>query len=201
MCANPASGAQHYVMATTLPSANARIVVRCDLCLLVQFQSASNVCRRCRISLDATAEPAPGPTPAPPHHQMTCAPSANLPATARALRLRRGLSQRALGRLMAVPRTYISKIENGNALPTLPSLVKLASALEVNVAELLVGHDQGRQEEIAELSNDPFVADMLPFVAKLSDWQRRAVLDEAALMARRRIALGGPPSRRSTAAA
>jgi transcriptional regulator with XRE-family HTH domain len=34
---------------------------------------------------------------------------------------------------MQVPRTYISKIENGKAIPTLGSLERLAEALEVDM--------------------------------------------------------------------
>jgi transcriptional regulator with XRE-family HTH domain len=51
----------------------------------------------------------------------------------RSLRLRNGLSQRQLALRMSVPRTYVSKIENEKATPTLSSLERLARALEVSV--------------------------------------------------------------------
>ena len=38
---------------------------------------------------------------------------------------------------MNVPRTYISKIENGKAMPTLSSLDRLARALQVDISALL----------------------------------------------------------------
>ena len=44
----------------------------------------------------------------------------------RSLRLRGGLSQRQLALRMGVPRTYVSKIENEKATPTLSSLARLA---------------------------------------------------------------------------
>jgi len=47
----------------------------------------------------------------------------------RSLRLRNGLSQRQLALRMSVPRTYVSKIENEKATPTLSSLERLARAL------------------------------------------------------------------------
>ena len=45
----------------------------------------------------------------------------NLATSIRSLRLRSGLSQRQLAGRMAVPRTYVSKIENEKATPTLSS--------------------------------------------------------------------------------
>jgi len=57
----------------------------------------------------------------------------------REVRHDRCLSQRQLAGRMQVPRTYISKIENGKAVPTLSSLQRLATALEVGICDLL--HD------------------------------------------------------------
>jgi ribosome-binding protein aMBF1 (putative translation factor) len=53
------------------------------------------------------------------------------------IRKARHLSQRQLAGRMQVPRTYISKIENGKAIPTLGSLERLASALEVDICQLV----------------------------------------------------------------
>ena len=55
----------------------------------------------------------------------------------RELRRARHLSQRQLAGRMQVPRTYISKIENGKAIPTLGSLERLANALEVGMSQLV----------------------------------------------------------------
>ncbi|MGA7706287.1 MAG: helix-turn-helix transcriptional regulator, partial [Acidobacteriaceae bacterium] len=49
----------------------------------------------------------------------------------REIRNARHLSQRQLAARLEVPRTYISKIENGRAMPTLSSLQRLANALSV----------------------------------------------------------------------
>ena len=75
----------------------------------------------------------------------------NLATSIRSLRLRSGLSQRQLAARMSVPRTYVSKIENEKATPTLSSLERLARALEVTVPDLLSGGERNRQEEIGEL--------------------------------------------------
>jgi transcriptional regulator with XRE-family HTH domain len=100
----------------------------------------------------------------------------NLAASIRSLRLRNGLSQRQLAARMAVPRTYVSKIENEKATPTLSSLERLARALEVTVPDLLSGGERNRQEEIRELIQDPFVAELMPFLSDLNGMQMSSIL-------------------------
>jgi transcriptional regulator with XRE-family HTH domain len=100
----------------------------------------------------------------------------NLATSIRSLRLRNGLSQRQLAARMSVPRTYVSKIENEKATPTLSSLERLARALEVTVPDLLSGGERNREEEIAELMKDQFIAELLPFVSQLNGMQLSSVL-------------------------
>ena len=94
----------------------------------------------------------------------------------RSLRLRNGLSQRQLALRMSVPRTYVSKIENEKATPTLSSLERLARALEVSVPDLLSGGEQNRQEEIRELMEDQFVAEVMPYLSQLNGMQMSSIL-------------------------
>ena len=100
----------------------------------------------------------------------------NLATAIRSLRLRNGLSQRQLATRMAVPRTYVSKIENEKATPTLSSLDRLARALEVTVPDLLSGGERNREEEIRELTQDQFIAELLPFISQLNGMQMSSVL-------------------------
>jgi len=102
----------------------------------------------------------------------------NLANSIRSLRLRSGLSQRQLALRMSVPRTYVSKIENEKATPTLSSLERLARALEVSVPDLLSGGERNRQEEVRELMEDQFVMDILPFVAQLNGMQMSSILTQ-----------------------
>ena len=174
------SGTPKPEMATMLAPVDSREVVRCDRCLLVQFRTINNLCRRCHLSLDeeepevvATApetQLVPGNMNGNGHGHL------NLANSIRGLRLRNGLSQRQLAMRMAVPRTYVSKIENEKATPTLSSLERLARALEVTVPELLSGGERGRQEEIRELVEDQFVAEILPFVSQLNGMQMSSIL-------------------------
>lgn len=94
----------------------------------------------------------------------------------RTLRLRNGMSQRQLALRMQVPRTYVSKIENEKATPTLSSLERLARALEVTVPELLNGGARSRQDEIRELLADDFIAELVPYLSKLNGMQLNSIL-------------------------
>src|SRR3974390_3046000 len=123
-------------MATTLAPVDSREVVRCDRCLLVQFRTSNNLCRRCHLSLDEE-EPEialPEPQMLPVNISGNGRGRLNLANSIRSLRLRNGLSQRQLALRMAVPRTYVLKIENEKATPTLSSLERLGRAHEVTVA-------------------------------------------------------------------
>jgi len=165
-------------MATALAPVDSREVVRCDHCLLVQFRTSNDLCRRCHASLDEeepeVIEAAPPPQMMPTHGNGRG--HLNLAASIRSLRLRNGLSQRQLAGRMSVPRTYVSKIENEKATPTLSSLERLARALEVTVPDLLSGGERNRQEEVCELMKDPFIADLMPFMSQLDGLQMSSVL-------------------------
>src|ERR1700731_3393723 len=164
-------------MATTLAPVDSREVVRCDHCLLVQFRTTNDLCRRCHASLDED-EPEVVMAPPPPQMMPSNGNGRGHLNLARALRLRSGLSQRQLAARMSVPRTYVSKIENEKATPTLSSLERLARALEVTVPELLSGGEKNRQDEISELMKDQFIAEILPFVSQLNGMQMSSVLTQ-----------------------
>jgi transcriptional regulator with XRE-family HTH domain len=117
----------------------------------------------------------PQPVIAPPTHSHLPG-HLQLASSIRSLRQRNGLSQRQLAMRMNVPRTYVSKIENEKATPTLSSLERLARALEVTVPELLNGGERTRQEELQELLNDNFIAEIVPFLSQLSAMQLNSVL-------------------------
>jgi transcriptional regulator with XRE-family HTH domain len=106
------------------------------------------------------------------------------------LRRTNGLSQRELAGRMGVPRTYISKIENEKATPTLGSLDRLAAALGVHVCVLLRDEHTRQQEEASVLMSDAFLSELLPFMRQLDPLQRSIFLNQARelAMGRRRTA-------------
>jgi transcriptional regulator with XRE-family HTH domain len=79
---------------------------------------------------------------------------------------------------MQVPRTYVSKIENEKAMPTLSSLQRLASALEVSMADLLKGSSRTLDDEIADLMRDQFLSEIMPYIQQLDSMQRSSLLSQ-----------------------
>lgn len=53
------------------------------------------------------------------------------------LRIDRNLSQSILANMISVDKSYISNIENGKTNPTTLTLEKIASALKIEISELL----------------------------------------------------------------
>jgi transcriptional regulator with XRE-family HTH domain len=174
-------------MATMLAPVDAREVLRCDVCTLVQFRTSSNHCRRCRQPLDIDLGPSVLDTPVAPAPKAASGDDRNsntlqVAAAIRSLRQRAGLSQRQLAQRMGVPRTYVSKIENDKALPTLGSLERLAEALGVTVPELLRCSER-RSQHAEDLMSDPFLALLMPDLLKLDTMQRGLLLGELRVMA------------------
>lgn len=108
----------------------------------------------------------------------------------REIRRARHLSQRQLAGRMQVPRTYISKIENGKAIPTLGSLERLANALEVDVSQLVRDSRSRRDEEVAAILSDPLLAEIAALLPQLDSLHRTLLYGSARDMAmgRRRTA-------------
>ncbi len=169
-------------MATTLAIAEAREVLRCEHCSLVQFRTLDSHCRRCRKPLDVE-EPESQMLSLVPAASQSVGVSAepasiDVAKAVRELRHVRGLSQRELALRMQVPRTYISKIENSKAIPTLSSLERLARALDANICELLQDARSRRQEAVHATLADPFLAELLPYVARMNAYQRSVFLNQ-----------------------
>ena len=175
-------------MATMLDSVHGRTVVKCDECFLTQFLSSEGLsghCRRCHFALFPTPiEPPPALEPMP-SELVPLWPSQLLAGTIRSTRLRLGLSQRQMAKKMSVPRTYVSKIENEKAAPTLPSLAKIADALEMTMIQLIQGRDDARKIEIRALLSDPFTGAVAAALPKLTQLQRQAVMANVRDLAQR----------------
>ena len=175
-------------MATTLLSPvitpEARAVLRCEHCSLVQFMTTNSLCRRCHRPLEIDEPEALSPTlVAVSGHSGSDDGGLQVARAVRDLRLERNLSQRQLAGRMQVPRTYISKIENGKATPTLSSLERLANALEVDICKLVNDARSRRNEETASIFSDPFLAEIAPYVALMDSLQRSIFLNQVRDMA------------------
>jgi transcriptional regulator with XRE-family HTH domain len=142
----------------------------------MQYRTNNSLCRKCHRPLDIE-EPvqlAPQLVTNPP---VPASAEAGLQVAGQVREIRRArhLSQRQLAGRMQVPRTYISKIENGKALPTLGSLERLASALEVNVCQLVRDSRSRREEEVAAIMADPFLAEIANLLPQLDSLHRTLI--------------------------
>ncbi len=180
-------------MATTLVSFDSREVVHCEHCTLVQFRTRNSLCRRCHKPLDVEEPTALGPVPVPdPRQQPALEAGMQVATQVREIRRARHLSQRQLAGRMLVPRTYISKIENGKAIPTLGSLERLARALEVGMSHLVRDARSRREDEVEAILSDPFLAELASLLPRLNPLQRTmfygALREKAATSGQRRTA-------------
>jgi len=182
---------RNQTMATTLVSVESREVVRCDFCSLVQYRTSNSLCRKCHRPLDIE-EPAPLLPQLVTAQPAAASAEAGLQVAAQVRELRRArhLSQRQLASRMQVPRTYISKIENGKAIPTLGSLERLAAALEVEVSQLVRDARSRREEEVAAILADSFLAEIAALLPQLDSLHRTLIYGSVrdAAMGRRRTA-------------
>ncbi len=142
----------------------------------MQYRTNNSLCRKCHRPLDIE-EPvrlAPQLVTNPP---VPASAEAGLQVAGQVREIRRArhLSQRQLAGRMQVPRTYISKIENGKAIPTLGSLERLASALEVNMCQLVRDSRSRREEEVAAIMADPFLAEIANLLPQLDSLHRTLI--------------------------
>jgi transcriptional regulator with XRE-family HTH domain len=187
----PALALRTQPMATTLASVETRDVVRCDYCSLVQYRTINSLCRKCHKPLDVE-EPAVLAPQLVISQSAAASAEAGLQVAAlvKEIRRQRHLSQRQLAGRMEVPRTYVSKIENGKAIPTLGSLERLAEALEVDICQLVNDARSRRDMEIAAILADPLLAEIAAALPYLDSLHRTLILGSArdAALGRRRTA-------------
>jgi transcriptional regulator with XRE-family HTH domain len=160
-------------MATTLVSVETREVVRCEYCRLMQYRTSNSLCRKCHKPLDIEEPVHLAPQLVVSSSGQPAEDAGSQVATqVRDIRRARHLSQRQLAGRMQVPRTYISKIENGKAIPTLGSLERLAAALDVDVSKLVRDARSRREEEVAAIFADPFLAEVAALLPHLDSLKR-----------------------------
>ena len=182
----PAGDSKNPTLSTIATEIHAREVVRCRSCLLVQFRTLSDLCRRC-----AQALPSPPRLDAPVNGGLDGLRSTLAGATAitadrslsgdglrlrgktareftigrrlRELREQRSLTQQEMAVKAGVPRTYISRIENARLLPGPLMLRRIADALAVEILDMLPQSKNGNHHGDPELEAlwEPFARHFL----------------------------------------
>jgi RNA polymerase sigma factor (sigma-70 family) len=160
-----------------------REAVRCTngSCSLVQYRTKNGLCRKCRTPLPGQ-EPEQGSEPPTADEPSSVIPGiknleARMASTMHAIRESKHLSQRQLAEKIGVPRTYISKIENGKAIPTLPSLERFADAFGMSMSELVERITDENFLQKRRLLEDPFLSELLPHFVRLTPAQQNQFLN------------------------
>jgi transcriptional regulator with XRE-family HTH domain len=105
----------------------------------------------------------------------------NIGETIRNFRLNKGMSQGDIEKRTGLLRCYLSRVENGHTIPSLDTLAKIASAMELPLAQFFAdaAHDNGQPgKPVPQLSDDEvrFLSQIRRYSGSLNDSDRKLVL-------------------------
>ena len=102
----------------------------------------------------------------------------NIGDTIRNFRLQRSMSQGDIEKRTGLLRCYLSRVENGHTIPSLDTLAKIASAMDVPLSQFFAeGHSNGHKG-LPQLSEDEvrFLSQIRRYAVNLNDSDRKLVL-------------------------
>jgi transcriptional regulator with XRE-family HTH domain len=103
----------------------------------------------------------------------------NIGETIRNFRLQKGMSQGDIEKRTGLLRCYLSRVENGHTIPSLDTLAKIASAMELPLAQFFAGdHSDNGSKQLPQLSEDEirFLTQIRRYSSSLNDSDRKLVL-------------------------
>ncbi len=107
-------------------------------------------------------------------------PYMNIGETIRNFRLQKGMSQGDIEKRTGLLRCYLSRVENGHTIPSLDTLAKIASAMDVPLANFFSenGSNGDGNKAIPQLSEDEvrFLTQIRRYSSGLNDSDRKLVL-------------------------
>ncbi len=103
----------------------------------------------------------------------------NIGETIRNLRLQKGMSQGDIEKRTGLLRCYLSRVENGHTIPSLDTLAKIATAMEVPLAQFF--HDSSGEnggKNLPQLSEEEvrFLSQIRRYSSNLNDSDRKLVI-------------------------
>jgi transcriptional regulator with XRE-family HTH domain len=98
--------------------------------------------------------------------------------TIRGYRLQKGLSQGDVEKRTGLLRCYLSRVENGHTVPSLDTLAKIASALDLPLAQFFAEDSLGREINTKKLTDDElrFLTQIRRYSTNLNDSDRKLLL-------------------------
>ena len=108
----------------------------------------------------------------------------NIGETIRNFRLQKGMSQGDIEKRTGLLRCYLSRVENGHTIPSLDTLAKIASSMDIALAQFFAdssndnGNGNGNGKTIPQLSEDEvrFLSQIRRYASNLNDSDRKLVL-------------------------
>src|ERR1700685_1079811 len=98
--------------------------------------------------------------------------------TIRNNRLQRSMSQGDIEKRTGLLRCYLSRVENGHTVPSLDTLAKIASALDIPLAPFFSEDSLGREINTQKLTDDElrFLTQIRRYATNLNDSDRKLLL-------------------------
>src|ERR1700744_3471795 len=102
----------------------------------------------------------------------------NIGETIRTYRLQKGMSQGDIEKRTGLLRCYLSRVENGHTIPSLDTLAKIASAMDMPLSQFFVEGNTNGHKGLPQLSDDEvrFLSQMRRYSVNLNDSDRKLVL-------------------------
>ncbi len=103
----------------------------------------------------------------------------NIGETIRNYRLQKGMSQGDIEKRTGLLRCYLSRVENGHTIPSLDTLSKIASAMELPLGQFFTDHhSNGNTKNLPALTEDEvrFLTQIRRYSTNLNDSDRKLVL-------------------------
>jgi len=102
----------------------------------------------------------------------------NIGDTIRNFRLQRNMSQGDIEKRTGLLRCYLSRVENGHTIPSLDTLAKIASAMDLDLSQFFAAENSNGHKGLPQLSDDElrFLSQMRRYAASLNESDRKLVL-------------------------
>ena len=105
----------------------------------------------------------------------------NIGETIRNFRLQKGMSQGDIEKRTGLLRCYLSRVENGHTVPSLETLAKIASSLEIPLGQFFAENADdgaGNGKSLPQLSEEEvrFLSQVRRYSGGLNDSDRKLVL-------------------------
>jgi len=102
----------------------------------------------------------------------------NIGETIRNYRMQKGMSQGDIEKRTGLLRCYLSRVENGHTIPSLETLAKIATAMEVPLAQFFGGAHENGNKAAPRLGEDEarFLTQIRRYSPSLSESDRKLVV-------------------------